>query len=89
MNASSASCLLLPGRLRTGAGGTLVIVARPFLQRPYDLFAGDHRLALRPGDRVRERLFQRALLGLEAMELVYLQHTEGLGKPLEGVPHLP
>ena len=68
-------------RLRTGAGGTQVIVASPFLQSPYDLFAGDHRLALRPGDRVRECLFQRALLGLEAMELVYLQHTEGLGIP--------
>ena len=46
--------------------------SQPFLQSPYDLFAGDHRLALRPGDRVRECLFQRALLGLEAMELVYL-----------------
>ena len=66
-----------------------MIVASPFLQSPYDLFAGDHRLALRPGDRVRECLFQRALLGLEAMELVYLQHTEGLGIPFEGVPHLP
>ena len=54
------------GRLRTGAG----VVASPFLHSPYDLFAGDHRLALRPGDRVRECLFQQALLGLEAMELV-------------------
>ena len=33
-------------------------VAGPLLQSPYDLFAGDHRLALWPGDRVRERLFQ-------------------------------
>ena len=46
------------GLLRAGAGGTQAIVAGPLLQSPNDLFAGDHRLTLWPGDRVRERLFQ-------------------------------
>ena len=44
--------------LRVGAGGIEAIVSGPLLQSPYDLFAGDHRLTLRPGDRVRERLLQ-------------------------------
>ena len=80
--------VLARGLLRAGAGGTQAIVAGPSSRAQMTSLLGT--TALRCGlVTVSVSASSNALLGLEAMELVYFQQSEGLGKPLEGVPHLP